>query len=78
MKNIQSEFLKLNGSDFGKGAVVAVFGAILPIIQSVIETGNFEFDWKAIGTVAMSAFIAYIAKNLFTSKEGKLFKKDKA
>ena len=68
--NILSKFGELNSSDFIKGAIVAIIGAVLPIIQSVIETGSFQFDWKAIGGIALTAFIAYLTKNLFTNSEG--------
>ena len=76
MKNILSKFGELNAQDFIKGAIIAVLGAVMPVIESVISTGSFQFDWKLIGTVALSAFVAYMTKNLFTNSKGDSFSKE--
>jgi hypothetical protein len=34
------------------------------------------FDWKSIGTMALTTALAYIMKNLFTNSAGKLFAKE--
>lgn len=72
-----SKFLELNIEDVIKGLAMAVFGAILPIIWSVISTGSFAFDWKAIGTAALTAALAYLNTQLFSNSKGMLFSKEK-
>ena len=58
--------LKLGANDFWKGLIVAIGGAVVAAIQSSAVAGSISFNWKYIGGVASSAFIAYIGKNLFT------------
>jgi hypothetical protein len=75
---MNSTFLNLNSSDFIKGLVVAVITAVITIIHTTLETGSLAFDWKLIGTTALTSAVAYIMKNLFTNSTGKLLKKENA
>ncbi len=50
--------------DFLKGGLVAVLAAVVPVIQATIDAGELKFNWVVIGSTALSAFVAYIAKNL--------------
>jgi hypothetical protein len=69
-----SDFLKLNVKDFIKGLIVSVISAVLTIISTTVQAGNFTFDWKQIGIVALTAGVAYITKNFLTNSDGKLGK----
>lgn len=73
---MKSKFLSLNATDFLRGLVVSVLSAVLTIIYQTIQAGSLTFDWKAIGTIAASAALGYILKNLLTNSEDQLFKKE--
>jgi hypothetical protein len=66
----------LNTTDFIKGLVMAVLSSVITIVYQTVEAGSLTFDWKAIGTIALTSAIAYIMKNLFTNSTGKLFAKE--
>lgn len=70
MKRVLSEYKKLNLFDFAKGLIVAVISAVITAIYPLISTGVFTFNWKEIATVALTAGIAYLSKNLFTNSGG--------
>lgn len=48
--------------DIVKGAILAVMATTVPPILELINKGDFSFDWKAIGTTALGAFMAYVLK----------------
>lgn len=62
---VSSKQFTLNLSDFWKGLIMAVIGAVIGIITDSINQGNFEFNWAAIWKGALAAGLAYIAKNFF-------------
>ena len=70
---MNSTFLNLNSSDFIKGLLMAVLSTIITVIYQTVEAGSLTFDWKSIGTMALTTALAYIMKNLFTNSTGKLF-----
>lgn len=70
---MQSTFLNLNSSDFLKGLIMAVLSSVITVVYQTVEAGSLTFDWKAIGTIALTSALAYIMKNLFTNSTGKLF-----
>ena len=72
-----STFLNLNSSDFLKGLLMAVLSSVITVVYQTVEAGSLTFDWKAIGTIALTSALAYIMKNLFTNSTGKLFGKEK-
>jgi hypothetical protein len=62
-----SKQFTLNLSDWWKGLIMAVGGAVFQYFyDAIINHSNWQFDWKAIGQTAMAAFIVYIGKNFFT------------
>lgn len=73
---MNSTFLNLNSSDFLKGLIMAVLSTVITIVYQTVEAGSLVFDWKAIGTMALTTALAYIIKNLFTNSEGKFFGKE--
>jgi len=73
---MQSTFLNLNSTDFIKGLLMAVLSSVITIVYQTVEAGSLVFDWKAIGTMALTSALAYIMKNLFTNSTGKLFGKE--
>ena len=52
--------------DAVKAFIVAVLSPVVPIVMQSIDAGSLVFDWKAIGTTAIGAAIAYLAKNYLT------------
>jgi len=73
---MNSTFLNLNTNDFIKGLIMAVLSSVITVVYQTVETGSLTFDWKAIGTIALTSALAYIMKNLFTNSTGKLFAKE--
>src|SRR6266516_575971 len=81
-KIVQSSLLKLDIHDFAKGAVTAVFSAVIVALGSMVSTPGFNVfatDWKATLNiafqVAVAAFLGYIGKNYLTDADGKVFGK---
>ena len=75
---MNSSFLTLNTRDFVKGLFIAVITAVITVVYTTIQTGTLSFDWKVISTTELSAYLAYIMKNLFTNSNDQLLKKDPA
>ena len=74
---MNSPFLTLNTTDFLKGLIMAVLSSVITLVYQTVEAGSLVFDWKTIGTIALTSGLAYIMKNLFTNSTGKLFGKEK-
>ena len=74
---MQSTLFTLNTTDFIKGLLMAVLSTVITIVYQTVEAGSLVFDWKAIGTMALTSALAYIMKNLLTNSDGQLFKKEK-
>jgi hypothetical protein len=70
---MQSTFLNLNTNDFLKGLIMAVLSTVITVVYQTVEAGSLVFDWKSIGTMALTTALAYIMKNLFTNSTGSLF-----
>jgi hypothetical protein len=73
---MKSNFLTLNWVDFGKGLLVSVISAVLGVVTTSLQAGSLTFDWKVIGTVALSAGLAYITKNFFSNSSGQVLTKE--
>jgi hypothetical protein len=73
---MNSSIFTLDNKDFIKGLLVAVLSAVITILYNTIETGSLNFDWKAIGTMALTSALGYILKNLLTNSTGQFLKKD--
>jgi hypothetical protein len=79
MKIMKSNFLNLNLNDFLKGCVVAVLTAVFATLTTLLQTGTL-FDKASlpiIGVAALTAFLGYITKNLFTNSQNQLFVSEK-
>jgi hypothetical protein len=74
---MQSTFLNLNSSDFIKGLIMAVLSTVITVVYQTVEAGSLVFDWKAIGTMALTSALAYIMKNIFTNSTGGFLKREK-
>lgn len=66
-----SGLFRLDWKDLIKGAVVSILSAVLTLVLDLLKAGG-ELDWRTIGTVAITAFISYLLKNLVTDDRGKL------
>lgn len=67
MANLPSTQFTLKVRDFLKAALLAVVVPVLVVVQASLSAGELTFNWKQIGTVALSAFVAYLAKNFLTN-----------
>lgn len=66
VKQVLSEQFTINWRDLGRGAIVAVIGAVLTAIQQALSEGGLDtINWKTVGTVAVSALISYLMLNFF-------------
>lgn len=69
---------RLNYSDFVKGVTMAVFAAVVTYLASVANAPGFDIatlDWQYLLKVAITAMISYLAKNLISDSDGKVFGK---
>lgn len=63
VKQITSEQWTINWRDIGKGALIAVVTAIIAAaIEGLNEGGLDKLNFVSIGTAALSALLAYLAK----------------
>lgn len=72
----QSTFLSLNTKDFIKGLLLAVLTTVITIVYNSLQSGNLTFDWKSIGTTALTTALAYIMKNLLTNSNDQFLGKE--
>jgi hypothetical protein len=68
---MNSTLFNLNSTDFIKGLIMAVLSTVITVVYQTVEAGSLVFDWKSIGTMALTSALAYIMKNLFTNSAGK-------
>jgi hypothetical protein len=61
-----SNLYSLDLKDLAKGLIVAIGSALITTIQTSLQAGALNFNWKLIGTVALGAGLAYLSKNFFT------------
>jgi hypothetical protein len=73
---MNSTLFTLDNKDLIKGLLVAVLSSVITILYNTIQTGSLTFDWKAIGTMALTSALGYILKNLLTNSTGEFLKKD--
>jgi len=76
---MKSNFGTLNWADLGKGALVAVLTAVFATVLSLLQAGTL-FDKASltlIGSAALTAFLAYLTKNLFTNSQNQLMVSEK-
>ena len=71
-----SPFLSINLLDIGKGALVAFLAGFMSVVYPVFQSGTLPTGANlSTGlTVALSAGLAYVAKNFFTNSQNKLLK----
>ncbi len=72
MKN--TNFFSLGWKDFVKGLIMAVGGAVFAVVQTSLEAGQFQINWKQVAIVAGSAACVYLSKNLFTNSQDQFAK----
>lgn len=65
MKTVLSQQFSLKWRDALRGLIVSVLAAVITVVQASIDAGDLNFDWKKIGTVSVTAGIAYVVKNFF-------------
>lgn len=64
-KLIEKKQFSLNLRDWLKGVYVAVVSPVLALILEQIGVGNFSFNWKELGVLAITTLAAYLLKNFF-------------
>ena len=68
---MKANYLNLNIQDFIKGLIVAILTAVFATITTLLQTGELfkKESLPVIGVAALTAFIGYITKNLFTNSQ---------
>ena len=72
---MESVLFRLNLRDFALGLVVAVLSAVFVTLGNTMNAPGFDFqsfDWNTVLSVAISAGIGYLSKNLITAENGKI------
>ncbi|CAB4183667.1 hypothetical protein UFOVP1106_41 [uncultured Caudovirales phage] len=69
MQTITSKIYSLDKNDLLKGLLMAVVTPCLVIIQSSLDSGTLNLDWKNIGMAAVGGGVAYLLKNFFTPSQ---------
>lgn len=66
---------KLNSRDFLKGFAVAVLMAVLTAFKTMLDNHGLDLtgtDFYDLGTVAVTAMVAYLLKNLASDENDKI------
>ena len=71
-----SGLFTLGVKDFIKGLIMAIIGAIAAVVQTSIEAGNLNFDWKYMGKLALITGLSYLLKNFVTNNKDQILTKD--
>lgn len=74
----------LNRKDFFNGMIVAVAGSVFAMLYGLLQTPEFNLmtaNWGLIGSqmlqVAVTSFMGYLSKNLFSDQNSNLLGKVK-
>ena len=72
-----SSLWTLNSKDVVNGLVIAILGAVLPLLQNFVSSGGdiFAYDWFGILRVAGYAAVVYLVKKFISTDNGKVFGK---
>lgn len=76
-----SDIFNVNAKEFGRGAVNAVFIAVLAAFTTIAGDGFnlFEANWQQVGqtmaNVGFIAFVSYVSSVFISDKEGKILGK---
>jgi hypothetical protein len=69
-----SSLFRLNAKDFARGAITAVFVALVAFLWKASQAPNFDIlalDWHGVLNAAVYGFIGYIGKNFLSDDKGK-------
>ena len=73
-----SDFLKINGRDLIKGAIVAALAVLTGGLVTILESGSLPTvaQLKGIVMVALTAGVSYLLKNFLTNSQDEVLKKE--
>jgi len=64
---VESKQFRLNWRDAGRGLIVALIGAVLPILNNAlyawINGADFQVNWETVIKVAVGACLSYLSLN---------------
>jgi hypothetical protein len=69
MRITSSKIFTIDRLDILKALLMSLLTPALVIIQSSLDAGNLNFNWKAIGMAAVAGGGSYILKNFFSQSK---------
>lgn len=72
----KSDFLKLNFKDIARGLFMAIATPIVVVLQQVLDSGVWKFNWKLLAMAGVAGGFSYLVKNFFTDSKDKALKKE--
>ena len=77
-----ADLYKIGSSDVIKGAITAVFAAVITVLYGIVAQEHFDLfnaDWSSILKMVINssfgAFVGYMSKNFFSDTQGKFLGK---
>jgi hypothetical protein len=77
---MDSKLFSINLKDFGRGAIVVIFTAVLGFLYQLIQDKGLHIttaDMQELLKVAITVFIAYLGKNFFSNSDGQFGRSEK-
>lgn len=76
---MNSKLFDLKWREVGRGLAVAVFGAVITVVYTGLQSGLtvFEIDWQAVGNTALIAGLSYVMQKFLRNSNDEILKKEK-
>jgi hypothetical protein len=78
MKQLFSDFLKVNGRDIIKSFLMAFIGSVVTALYTIVKEGKLPTgaEWKTILIIGAASALSYLVKNFFTNSNDEFLKKE--
>jgi hypothetical protein len=70
---MNTPIFRAKAADLAKGVIVAALSAVFAALAQAMNVPGFDFatfNWEQLGTIAITAGMAYIAKNYLSDERG--------
>jgi len=62
----------INWSDLVKGLILAIITGVGEYIYNILNSGTFNIDFRAVGSLALKIFVCYLIKQILTDRTGEM------